>query len=137
MLAILQVRGVAADLSLAHDWYKKASELGSQEAQERLKLLASAKVDDGGPVALGRVEVSRNVNQESAAKDKKAEPISAKPRYAAANSRAGIASRSSRSLCHRKPGWRGPRSEHPRAVAPRRCRSRGRHRRSPASRQPR
>jgi hypothetical protein len=79
MLAILQVRGVAADLSLAHDWYKKASELGSQEAQERLKLLASAKVDDGGPVALGRVEVSRNVNQESAAKDKKAEPISAKP----------------------------------------------------------
>jgi DnaJ domain len=79
MLAILQVRGVAADLSLAHDWYKKASELGSQEAQERLKLLASAKVDDGGPVALGRVEVSRNVNQESAAKDKGAEPISAKP----------------------------------------------------------
>jgi hypothetical protein len=79
MLAILQVRGVAGDLSLAHDWYKKASELGSQEAQERLKLLAAAKVDDGGPVALGRVEVSRNMNQDSAAKDKGAAAISAKP----------------------------------------------------------
>ena len=77
MLAILQVRGVAGDLSLAHDWYQKASELGSQEAQERLKLLASAKVDDS--LALGRVEVSRNVNQDSAGKDKGAEPISAKP----------------------------------------------------------
>jgi hypothetical protein len=41
-LAILQAHGVAADVSLAFDWYKKAQELGSREAQERLRLLATA-----------------------------------------------------------------------------------------------
>jgi len=44
MLTILKAHGVGADVSLARDWYKKASELGSQEAQERLKLLASASI---------------------------------------------------------------------------------------------
>ena len=42
MLAIFQARGVAADVSTALDWYKKASELGSQEAQQRLNLLTAA-----------------------------------------------------------------------------------------------
>jgi hypothetical protein len=41
MLAILQARGVPADASLAPDWYKKAHELGSREAQRRLRLLAT------------------------------------------------------------------------------------------------
>jgi hypothetical protein len=40
MLAIIRAQGVAPDPSLARDWYKKASEFGSQEAQERLNLLA-------------------------------------------------------------------------------------------------
>jgi hypothetical protein len=39
MLAIIRAQGVAPDPSLARDWYKKASEFGSQEAQERLDLL--------------------------------------------------------------------------------------------------
>ena len=42
VLVILQAHGVAADLSLALDWYKKAQEFGSREAQERLRLLATA-----------------------------------------------------------------------------------------------
>jgi hypothetical protein len=41
MLAILQARGVPADTSLAPDWYKKAQELGSREAQRRLRSLAA------------------------------------------------------------------------------------------------
>jgi DnaJ domain len=47
MLAKLQARGVAADVSLAHHWYEKANELGSLEAQDRLNLLTSVKADDG------------------------------------------------------------------------------------------
>jgi hypothetical protein len=39
MLAIIRAQGVAADPSLARDYYKKASEFGSHEAQERLDLL--------------------------------------------------------------------------------------------------
>jgi hypothetical protein len=39
MLAIIRAQGVTPDASLARDWYKKASEFGSQEAQERLNLL--------------------------------------------------------------------------------------------------
>jgi hypothetical protein len=39
MLAIIRAQGVTADPSLARDYYKKASEFGSQEAQERLDLL--------------------------------------------------------------------------------------------------
>jgi hypothetical protein len=55
MLAILHAQGVAADPSLARDWYKKASEFGSREARERLKLLTSAKVD--GAESVGPTEV--------------------------------------------------------------------------------
>jgi curved DNA-binding protein CbpA len=53
MLTILRTHGVAADVSLARDWYKKASEFGSQEAQERLGLLTSASVSGA--------EIARNV----------------------------------------------------------------------------
>jgi curved DNA-binding protein CbpA len=45
VLAILPAHGVAADVSLALDWYKKAQELGSREAQQRLRLLAAALVE--------------------------------------------------------------------------------------------
>jgi hypothetical protein len=45
VLAILQAHGVDADVSLALDWYKKAQEFGSYEAQERLRLLATALVE--------------------------------------------------------------------------------------------
>jgi hypothetical protein len=41
MLAILQARDADADVSLALDWYKKAREFGSVEAQKRLKLLST------------------------------------------------------------------------------------------------
>jgi hypothetical protein len=44
MLAILQAHGVAPDVSLALDWYKKAQELGSREAQQRLQVLATSLV---------------------------------------------------------------------------------------------
>jgi hypothetical protein len=70
ILAILQARGVTPDVSLACDWYKKASDLGSQEAQERLRLLASAPLNGDAPPAVGRVEVSRRVDPGTAAKDK-------------------------------------------------------------------
>jgi hypothetical protein len=39
MLTIIRAQGVTADPSMARDWYKKASEFGSQEAQERLDRL--------------------------------------------------------------------------------------------------
>lgn len=39
MLAILQVHGVAADVSQARYWYQKAKDFGSPEASPRLKLL--------------------------------------------------------------------------------------------------
>jgi hypothetical protein len=42
MLAILQAHGVAPDASLALDWYKRAQEFGSREAQQRLKVLATS-----------------------------------------------------------------------------------------------
>jgi serine/threonine protein phosphatase 1 len=42
MLAILHVNGVTADVSQARGWYEKANELGSQEAQQRLNLLATS-----------------------------------------------------------------------------------------------
>ena len=41
VLAMLQAHGVAADVSTARDWYKKASEFGSREAQQRLNLLTA------------------------------------------------------------------------------------------------
>jgi hypothetical protein len=42
MLAIFRARGVTADVSIALDWYRKASEFGSQKAQQRLNLLTVA-----------------------------------------------------------------------------------------------
>jgi hypothetical protein len=42
MLAIFQAHAVAADVSMALDWYKKASEFGSRKAQQRLNLLTAA-----------------------------------------------------------------------------------------------
>jgi hypothetical protein len=42
VLAMLQAHGVAADVSTARDWYKRASEFGSREAQQRLNLLTAA-----------------------------------------------------------------------------------------------
>jgi curved DNA-binding protein CbpA len=45
MLAVLQVRGAAADASFALDWYARASEFGSREAQERLRLLTNFLVE--------------------------------------------------------------------------------------------
>jgi hypothetical protein len=42
ILAMLQVHGVAADVSMARDWYKRASEFGSREAEQRLNLLTAA-----------------------------------------------------------------------------------------------
>jgi hypothetical protein len=59
MLAILHARGIAPDLSLARYWYERASELGSEEANERLKLLAPAKADQVSQIAVGRVRLSR------------------------------------------------------------------------------
>jgi curved DNA-binding protein CbpA len=79
MLAILQARGIVADVSLARDWYEKASELGSQEAQERLQLMASALVDRGAPVALRRVAVSRNIEPGTTIKTTATAAASAKP----------------------------------------------------------
>jgi hypothetical protein len=58
MLAMLHARGIAPDVSLARYWYQKASELGSEEAEERLKLLAPAKADEVSQIAVGRVSVS-------------------------------------------------------------------------------
>jgi curved DNA-binding protein CbpA len=72
MLTILGAYSAAADVSLARDWYKKASELGSREAQERLKLLASAPI--------GRVAVPRSLEPGIAAKDTVNPAASAKPR---------------------------------------------------------
>jgi hypothetical protein len=41
MLTILHAHGVPADVPLALDWYKKASQFGSRTAQQRLNLLHS------------------------------------------------------------------------------------------------
>src|SRR5262249_13122583 len=43
MLAILRAQGVTADVDLARDWYKKAGEFGSDEAQYRLDVLAALR----------------------------------------------------------------------------------------------
>jgi DnaJ domain len=42
MLAVLQAPGIAADIPSALDWYKKAEEFGSSEAERRLRLLSTA-----------------------------------------------------------------------------------------------
>ena len=45
MLAVLQAPSVAADIPSALDWYKKAEELGSSEAERRLRLLSTDMKD--------------------------------------------------------------------------------------------
>jgi hypothetical protein len=80
ILAILQARGVAPDVSSAREWYKKASDLGSQDAQERLRLLASARLNGEAPPEVGRVEVSRRVDPGTAAKDKGTAAALSKPK---------------------------------------------------------
>jgi hypothetical protein len=70
MLTMLQARGVSADVMSAREWYQKASELGSQEAQERLKLLSSADADGDQPVAVGRVAISRSAEPAVTEKDR-------------------------------------------------------------------
>jgi curved DNA-binding protein CbpA len=69
MLGIVQAPGVAADLASARDWYKKAIDLGSLEAQQRLQLLASVGAGRGEPIAVTRVTVFRNPGWGIAAKD--------------------------------------------------------------------
>jgi TPR repeat protein len=70
MLVILQAHGVAPDVSLARDWYSKARDLGSQEAQERLKLLSAARLNSEAPPAVVRVQVSRHFDPGNTAKNK-------------------------------------------------------------------
>jgi len=85
VLAMIQARGVSGDLSLARDWYEKASEFGSREAQERLNLLASIKVDGGESVAVSRMEVLRKVEPRTAARYTESLVGSARPRRHASN----------------------------------------------------
>jgi len=58
MLAILRVRGLAADVSLARYWYEQASELGSREAERRLQLLSVAFAQPKGRVVWAPVRVA-------------------------------------------------------------------------------
>jgi hypothetical protein len=77
MLTILQARGISPDVAQAREWYKKAKELGSEEAEQRLRLLAPG--DDGPePAAVGRVLVSRNNEPASTGKDPTTGPAAAK-----------------------------------------------------------
>jgi hypothetical protein len=57
MLAILQPHGVASDLSLALDWYKKARDYGSLEAEQRLRSLTAAFVEPKKPVVRPPIHV--------------------------------------------------------------------------------
>jgi hypothetical protein len=68
MLAMLQARGVLANLSLARDWYEKASEFGSREAQERLNLLSSSKIDGGASAAVSPTRALRKVELRTVAR---------------------------------------------------------------------
>jgi hypothetical protein len=45
ILAILKAHGVAPDISLALDWYKKARDFGSLEAEQRLRSLTATFVE--------------------------------------------------------------------------------------------
>jgi hypothetical protein len=54
MLAIFQGHEAAADVSLALDWYKKAQEFGSAEAQGRIKLLLSRTAEPKKHVIIHR-----------------------------------------------------------------------------------
>jgi curved DNA-binding protein CbpA len=80
MLAILQARGVAADISLARDWYEKARKVGSREAQERLDLLVSTKVDRGESVATGPTELPPKIDPRVSSRDTATTVASPKPK---------------------------------------------------------
>jgi len=67
MLAILQLRGVAADTPLARTWYRRAIEYGSEEARKRLELLAEPRVRDAEPIVVARREIPRSVERGTAA----------------------------------------------------------------------
>jgi hypothetical protein len=58
MLAVLQAPRVAADIPLALDWYKKAEEFGSNEAEQRLRLLATASKELPRRRARGTIHVA-------------------------------------------------------------------------------
>jgi DnaJ domain len=68
MLAMLQARGVLANLSVARDWYEKAGEFGSREAKERLNLLSSSKIDGGASAAVSPTKALRKVEPRTAAR---------------------------------------------------------------------
>jgi hypothetical protein len=57
MLAKLQVHGVASDVSMAIDWYKKAQDFGSPEARQRLKSLTTASVEPKKRVVRSSIHV--------------------------------------------------------------------------------
>jgi len=76
MLATLRAHSVTADVALARDWYKRASDFGSKEAQQRLNLLASRDVG----LAIDRVEVARKVEPEVPARDAARVLASARPK---------------------------------------------------------
>jgi len=57
MSSILQAHGVASDVSLALDWYKKARELGSLEAEQRSRSLIAAFVEPKKPVVRPPIHV--------------------------------------------------------------------------------
>jgi curved DNA-binding protein CbpA len=80
MLTILQARGVAADVSLARSWYRKASELGSQQAQERLDLLASARLTGAEQIAATPAEIAHNVDLRTSTKAAVTAIVPTKPR---------------------------------------------------------
>jgi hypothetical protein len=66
MLARLPAYGVPADTSLARDWYLKAREFGSPEAQRRLNLLVKGAGDaaisaEANNVVATRTPIDRNV----------------------------------------------------------------------------
>ena len=66
----MSVVGVAPDVSLAREWYQKASEYGSREARQRLNVLAAATVDGGERVAVDLAEDFQNAEPETTAKDR-------------------------------------------------------------------
>jgi len=78
MLAILQARGVASDVFLARIWYRRASALGSQEAKERLDLLAH--LGGGEPIPRPRAGIPPSIASLTAARNAAAAAGSAKPK---------------------------------------------------------
>jgi hypothetical protein len=70
VLRRMGVVGVAPDVSVAREWYQKASEYGSREARQRLNVLTAATVDGGERVAVGLAEDRHDAEPETTAKDR-------------------------------------------------------------------